>query len=200
MFGSPRLRFIQARSRRFITSSPMIRWSPAPLASAAAAISRASRRAWSRSFIRENTGVLFPKDADFVFQMHYTPNGQGRRRITARSASIFREATNPPDVSVASHGGSTDLRSRFRRARKNTTAARRLFQREHADLQHHAALPFARARRHDDARCIRTVAKRFCSTCRSTTSTGRRCTSNSSRKTIPAGSKLVWRFSWDNSA
>src|SRR6185436_4138643 len=41
------------------------------------------------------TGVLFPKDADFVFQMHYTPNGQA---VTDHSkvAFYFREADNPP--------------------------------------------------------------------------------------------------------
>ncbi len=42
-----------------------------------------------------NTGVLFPKDADFVFQMHYTPNGQA---VTDHSkvGFYFREADNPP--------------------------------------------------------------------------------------------------------
>ncbi len=42
-----------------------------------------------------NTGVLFPKDADFVFQMHYTPNGQA---VTDHSkvGFYFREANDPP--------------------------------------------------------------------------------------------------------
>ena len=47
-----------------------------------------------------NTGVLFPKDADFVFQMHYTPNGKA---VTDHSkvGFYFREAERSAEVSAA---------------------------------------------------------------------------------------------------
>ena len=48
-----------------------------------------------RSCTRSDTGVLFPKGADFVFQMHYTPNGAA---VTDHSkvGFYFREANDPP--------------------------------------------------------------------------------------------------------
>ena len=47
-----------------------------------------------------DTGVLFPKDADFVFQMHYTPNGQA---VTDHSkvGFYFREVERSAEVSAA---------------------------------------------------------------------------------------------------
>jgi peroxiredoxin/mono/diheme cytochrome c family protein len=144
-----------------------------------------------------NTGVLFPKDADFVFQMHYTPNGQA---VTDHSkvGFYFREANNPPTYPLHLTA-LTDFKFEIPPgAKEHTTVVTRPIQRDmliynimpHSHLRGRAGTMTAV---YPDGReeILLNVPKYDFN--------WQTVYEYQQPKTIPAGSKLVWRFSWDNS-
>ncbi|HEY5759385.1 MAG TPA: redoxin domain-containing protein [Steroidobacter sp.] len=145
----------------------------------------------------ENTGVLFPKDADFVFQMHYTPNGQA---VTDHSkvGFYFREASNPPTYPLHLTA-LTDFKFQIPPgAKEHTTVVTRPIQRDmliynimpHSHLRGRAGTMTAI---YPDGReeILLNVPKYDFN--------WQTVYEYRQPKTIPAGSKLVWSFSWDNS-
>lgn len=145
----------------------------------------------------QDTGVLFPKDADFVFQMHYTPNGQA---VTDHSkvGFYFREADNAPKYPLHL-AALTDFRFEIPPgAKEHTTTVTRPIQRDmliynimpHSHLRGRAGTMTAI---YPDGReeILLNVPKYDFN--------WQTVYSYQQPKTLPAGSKLVWRFSWDNS-
>lgn len=145
----------------------------------------------------QDTGVLFPKDADFVFQMHYTPNGQA---VTDHSkvGFYFREASNPPKYPLHLTA-LTDFKFEIPPgAKEHTTTVTRPIQRDmliynimpHSHLRGRAGTMTAV---YPDGReeILLNVPKYDFN--------WQTVYEYRQPKTIPAGSKLVWRFSWDNS-
>jgi peroxiredoxin/mono/diheme cytochrome c family protein len=145
----------------------------------------------------QNTGVLFPKDADFVFQMHYTPNGQA---VTDHSkvGFYFREASNPPTYPLHLTA-LTDFKFQIPPgAKEHTTVVTRPIQRDmliynimpHSHLRGRAGTMTAI---YPDGReeILLNVPKYDFN--------WQTVYEYQQPKTIPAGSKLVWSFSWDNS-
>ncbi|GFE78834.1 thiol-disulfide isomerase [Steroidobacter agaridevorans] len=145
----------------------------------------------------QDTGVLFPKDADFVFQMHYTPNGKA---VTDHSkvGFYFREASNPPKYPLHLTA-LTDFKFEIPPgAKEHTTTVTRPIQRDmliynimpHSHLRGRAGTMTAV---YPDGReeILLNVPKYDFN--------WQTVYEYRQPKTIPAGSKLVWRFSWDNS-
>ncbi|WP_129641096.1 redoxin domain-containing protein [Peristeroidobacter agariperforans] len=145
----------------------------------------------------QDTGVLFPKDADFVFQMHYTPNGKA---VTDHSkvGFYFREASNPPKYPLHLTA-LTDFKFEIPPgAKEHTTTVTRPIQRDmliynimpHSHLRGRAGTMTAV---YPDGReeILLNVPKYDFN--------WQTVYEYQQPKTIPAGSKLVWRFSWDNS-
>ncbi|MGH8187993.1 MAG: redoxin family protein [Steroidobacteraceae bacterium] len=145
----------------------------------------------------QNTGVLFPKDADFVFQMHYTPNGKA---VTDRSqvGFYFREVNNPPKYQLRLTA-LTDFRFEIPPGAKDhaTTVTREITR----DMLVYNFMPHSHLR-----------GKR--GTMTAVYSDGREeillnvpkydfnwqtVYEYREPKKIPAGTKLVWTFAWDNS-
>lgn len=145
----------------------------------------------------QDTGVLFPKDADFVFQMHYTPNGKA---VTDRSkvGFYFREANNPPKYPLHLTA-LTDFKFEIPPgAKEHSTTVTRPIQRDmliynimpHAHLRGRAGTMTAI---YPDGReeILLNVPKYDFN--------WQTVYEYRQPKSIPAGSKLVWSFSWDNS-
>ena len=145
----------------------------------------------------DNTGVLFPKDADFVFQMHYTPSGKA---VTDHSkvGFHFREANNPPK-----HPLRLTALVDFRfvippGAKSHTTTVTRAIDRDmliynlmpHSHLRGKAGL--MKAVYPDGVEEILLNVPKY-------DFNWQTVYSYREPKKIPAGSKLVWTFSWDNS-
>lgn len=145
----------------------------------------------------ENTGVLFPKDADFVFQMHYTPNGQA---VTDHSkvGFYFREATDPPKYPLHLTA-LTDFKFEIPPgAKEHTTVVTRPIQRDmliynimpHSHLRGRAGTMTAV---YPDGRqeILLNVPKYDFN--------WQTVYEYREPRTISAGSKLIWSFTWDNS-
>lgn len=145
----------------------------------------------------KDTGVLFPKDADFVFQMHYTPNGKA---VTDHSkvGFYFREASNPPKYPLHLTA-LTDFKFEIPPgAPEHTTVVTRPIKRDmliynimpHSHLRGRAGTMTAV---YPDGReeILLNVPKYDFN--------WQTVYEYREPKTIPAGSKLVWSFSWDNS-
>lgn len=145
----------------------------------------------------KDTGVLFPKDADFVFQMHYTPNGQA---VTDHSkvGFYFREASNPPKYPLHLTA-LTDFKFEIPPgAKEHTTVVTRPIQRDmliynimpHSHLRGRAGTMTAVYPDGREEILLNVPRYDF---------NWQTVYEYREPKTIPAGSKLVWRFSWDNS-
>ena len=144
-----------------------------------------------------NTGVLFPKDADFVFQMHYTPNGQA---VTDHSkvGFYFREADNPPKYPLRLTA-LTDFRFEIPPGAKEygTTTTREITR----DMLVYNFMPHSHLRGktgkmsviYPDGKeeILLNVPKYDFN--------WQTVYEYKEPKKIPAGSKLVWTFAWDNS-
>ncbi len=146
----------------------------------------------------DDTGVLFPTDADFVFQMHYTPNGKA---VTDRSqvGFYFREADNAPKYPLRLTA-LTDLKFEIPPgAKEHTTVVTQPIQR---DMLVYNIMPHSHLRgragtmtvTYPDGReeILLNVPKYDVN--------WQTVYSYREPKTIPAGSKLTWRFTWDNSS
>jgi hypothetical protein len=145
-----------------------------------------------------DTGVLFPKDADFVFQMHYTPNGQA---VTDHSkvGFYFREADNPPKYPLHLTA-LTDFRFEIPPGAKEygTTVTRDVTR----DMLIYNFMPHSHLRGKSGTMSVvypdgkqeilLNVPKYDFS--------WQTVYEYQEPKKIPAGSKLVWNFNWDNSA
>ncbi len=144
-----------------------------------------------------DTGVLFPKDADFVFQMHYTPNGQA---VTDHSkiAFYFREVDNPPKYPLRLTA-LTDFRFEIPPGAKEygTTTTREITR----DMLVYNFMPHSHLRGktgkmsiiYPDGKeeVLLNVPKYDFN--------WQTVYEYAEPKKIPAGSKLVWTFAWDNS-
>ena len=144
-----------------------------------------------------DTGVLFPKDADFVFQMHYTPNGQA---VTDHSkvAFYFREADNPPKYPLHLTA-LVDFRFQIPPGAKEygTTVTRDVTR----DMLVYNFMPHSHLRGKSGTMSVvypdgkqeilLNVPKYDFS--------WQTVYEYQDPKKIPAGSKLVWNFNWDNS-
>ncbi len=145
----------------------------------------------------DNTGVLFPKDADFVLQMHYTPNGKA---VTDHSkvGFHFREATDPPKHPLHLTA-LVDFRFTIPPgAKSHTTTVTRQISRDmlvynimpHSHLRGRAGTMTAV---YPDGReeVLLNVPKYDFN--------WQTVYSYQEPKKIPSGSKLIWTFAWDNS-
>jgi peroxiredoxin/mono/diheme cytochrome c family protein len=144
-----------------------------------------------------NTGVLFPKDADFVFQMHYTPNGKA---VTDHSkvGFYFREASDPPKYQLRLTA-LTDFRFEIPPGAKEhgTTVTRDISR----DMLVYNFMPHSHLRGktgkmsviYPDGKeeVLLNVPKYDFN--------WQTVYEYAEPKKIPAGSKLVWNFAWDNS-
>ena len=126
-----------------IAQEPVVAERRAAQRQCAAAISAASRPACRRSCIRRTPACCSRRTRDFVFQMHYTPNGQA---VTDHSkvGFYFREVDNPPKYPLHLTA-LTDFRFEIPPgAKEYGTTVTRDDHARHADLQLHAALAPAR--------------------------------------------------------
>jgi hypothetical protein len=146
----------------------------------------------------QETGVLFPKDANFVFQMHYTPNGKAVTDVS-KVGFWFREANDPPKHPLHLTA-LVDFKFEIPPgAKEHTTTVSRQITR---DMLVYNIMPHSHLRGklgrmaaiYPDGReeVLLNVPKYdfMWQTVYEFTEP----------KKIPAGSKLVWTFAWDNSA
>lgn len=145
----------------------------------------------------KDTGVLFPKDADFVFQMHYTPNGKA---VTdhSRVAFYFREVDDPPRYPLRLTA-LTDFRFEIPPgAKEHSTTVTRPITR---DMLVYNIMPHSHLRGKagrmtavypDGTEEILLNVPRY-------DFSWQTVYSFVEPKKIPAGSKLIWTFAWDNS-
>jgi peroxiredoxin len=144
-----------------------------------------------------NTGVLFPKDADFVFQMHYTPNGQAVTDYS-KVGFFFRETNDPPKYQLRLTA-LTDFRFQIPPGAKEygTTTTREISR----DMLVYNFMPHSHLRgKSGSMKVVYPDGKE------ETLLNVPKYDFNwqtvyeyQEPKKIPAGSKLVWSFSWDNS-
>jgi peroxiredoxin/mono/diheme cytochrome c family protein len=146
----------------------------------------------------QDTGVLFPKDADFVFQMHYTPNAKAHTDHS-KVAFYFREADNPPKYPLHLTA-LTDFRFAIPPgAKEYTTTVSRLIAR---DMLVYNIMPHSHLR----GRAGRMTAiypdgtQEILLNVPKYDFNWQTVYEFSEPKKIPAGSKLVWDMTWDNSA
>jgi peroxiredoxin/mono/diheme cytochrome c family protein len=143
------------------------------------------------------TGVLFPKDADFVFQMHYTPNGQA---VTDHSkvAFYFREAGNPPKYPLHLTA-LTDFRFEIPPGAKEygTTTTREITR----DMLVYNFMPHSHLRGKTGKMSIiyPDGKEEILLNVPKYDFNWQTVYEYAEPKKIPAGSKLVWTFAWDNS-
>ena len=145
----------------------------------------------------QDTGVLFPRDADFVFQMHYTPNGKA---VTDKSkvGFHFRETSNPPKYALRLTA-LVDFRFTIPPGAKEhaTTVSRQITR----DMLVYNIMPHSHLRGkagrmtavYPDGReeILLNVPKYDFK--------WQTVYSYVEPKRIPAGSTLIWTFAWDNS-
>jgi peroxiredoxin len=145
----------------------------------------------------QDTGVLFPKDADFVFQMHYTPNGQA---ITDHSkvAFWFREAENPPKYPLHLTA-LTDFRFQIPPGAKEygTTTTREITR----DMLVYNFMPHSHLRGKSGTMSVvyPDGKQEILLNVPKYDFNWQTVYEYAQPKKIPAGSKLVWNFNWDNS-
>jgi len=144
-----------------------------------------------------DTGVLFPKDADFVFQMHYTPNGKAQTDHS-KVAFYFREADNPPKYPLHLTA-LTDFRFAIPPgAKEYTTTVSRPVTR---DMLVYNIMPHSHLR----GRAGRMTAiypdgtQEILLNVPKYDFNWQTVYEFAEPKKIPAGSKLVWDMTWDNS-
>jgi hypothetical protein len=143
------------------------------------------------------TGVLFPKDADFVFQMHYTPNGQA---VTDHSkvAFYFREVDNPPKYPLHLTA-LTDFRFEIPPGAKEygTTVSRDITR----DMLIYNFMPHSHLRGKSGTMSVvyPDGKQEILLNVPKYDFNWQTVYEYREPKKIPAGSKLVWNFNWDNS-
>jgi peroxiredoxin len=144
-----------------------------------------------------DTGVFFPKDADFVFQMHYTPNGKAMTDHS-KVGFFFREANDPPKYPLHLTA-LTDFRFQIPPGAKDytTTVSRPIAK----DMLIYNIMPHSH---------LRGKAGRMTAVYPDGTQeillnvpkydfNWQTVYEFAEPKKIPAGSKLVWDMTWDNS-
>ena len=160
--------------------------------------SAATRRARTRCFYPEDTGVLLRKEAGFRFQMHYTPNGKATTDVT-RVGYYFAEQApkHPLHLTMLMDTGSLAIPPH---AKAHTETLEHVFDR---DVMLYSLMPHAHLRG-QAAQVHRPLSRRprrkSCCRCRSTTSAGRRPTSLTAPKAAARRHELVFDMTWDNSA
>jgi peroxiredoxin len=144
-----------------------------------------------------DTGVLFPKDADFVFQMHYTPNGKA---VTDHSkiGFYFREADNPPKYPLRLTA-LTDFRFQIPPGAKEygTTVSRDITR----DMLVYNFMPHSHLRGKSGTMSVvyPDGKQEILLNVPKYDFNWQTVYEYKEPKKIPAGSKLVWNFNWDNS-
>jgi peroxiredoxin len=144
-----------------------------------------------------DTGVLFPKDADFVFQMHYTPNGQA---VTDHSkvAFYFREVDNPPKYPLHLTA-LVDFRFQIPPGAKEygTTVSRDVTR----DMLIYNFMPHSHLRGKSGTMSVvyPDGKEEILLNVPKYDFNWQTVYEYQDPKKIPAGSKLVWNFNWDNS-
>jgi peroxiredoxin len=144
-----------------------------------------------------NTGVFFPKDADFVFQMHYTPNGKA---VTDRSqvGFHFREANDPPKYALRLTA-LTDFRFEIPPGAKDhaTTVTREITR----DILVYNFMPHShlRGKRGRMTAVYADGREEILLNVPKYDFNWQTVYEYREPKKIPAGTKLVWTFAWDNS-
>jgi len=142
-------------------------------------------------------GVLFPKDADFVFQMHYTPNGKA---VTDHSkiGFYFREADNPPKYPLRLTA-LTDFRFQIPPGAKEygTTVSRDITR----DMLVYNFMPHSHLRGKSGTMSVvyPDGKQEILLNVPKYDFNWQTVYEYKEPKKIPAGSKLVWNFNWDNS-
>jgi hypothetical protein len=144
-----------------------------------------------------DTGVLFPKDADFVFQIHYTPNGKA---VTDHSkvGFYFTEVASPPKYPLRLTA-LTDFRFTIPPGAKDyTTTVTRNIDR---DILIYNIMPHSHLRGKagkmtavyaDGSQEVLLSVPKY-------DFNWQTVYSFVEPKKIPAGTKLVWDMTWDNS-
>jgi hypothetical protein len=144
-----------------------------------------------------NTGVFFPKDADFVFQMHYTPNGKA---VTDRSqvGFFFREANNPPKYQLRLTA-LTDFRFEIPPGAKDhaTTVTREITR----DMLVYNFMPHSHLRgKHGRMSAVFPDGREeILLNVPKYDFNWQTVYEYREPRKIPAGTKLIWTFAWDNS-
>jgi hypothetical protein len=144
----------------------------------------------------EDTGILLRKDADFRFQMHYTPNGRATRDVT-RVGYYFYD--KPPkhqlDMTVIMNAGLTVPAH----AKAYTESLEHVFDR---DVMLYSLMPHAHLRGRaarftayypDGGEEILLSVPKYDFSWQTTYAL-------KSPKRLPAGTRLVFEMTWDNSA
>jgi mono/diheme cytochrome c family protein len=145
----------------------------------------------------QDTGVLFPKDANFVFQMHYTPNGKAVTDVS-KVGFWFREADDPPKYPLHLTA-LVDFRFEIPPgAKEHTTTVSRQIAR---DMLIYNIMPHSHLR----GKLGRMTAiypggrEEVLLNVPKYDFNWQTVYEFKEPKKIPAGSKLVWTFAWDNS-
>ena len=141
-----------------------------------------------------------PAGAKLIFQMHYTPNGTEQTDRSERRPHVRRPKTVKHEVRTRS-AAQPQVRHPARRRQPQGRAAPRTLQAGRAAAEPDAAHAPARQVRSSTRRSTRTARRRrCCSTCRTTTSTGRPPTAWQSRCSCPPGRRCDCAAHFDNSA